>query len=162
MRTSDPTNPNGWEAWNGGSSFNQIASQTFLPFLPQINGSSLNVASPQIIHDSVSQLDILIFTVFGVGNPIYYVTTPSLATPVWSDATPIVGSAQFVSDSAGPVVGFSDANYPSIIDPQAPGYNFDTSGASPMLFYSTSPAAYGGDNYARDVYRVQLSVSYRP
>jgi len=162
IRTADPTNPNGWQAWNGGSTFNPIASQNFLPFLPQSNGASLDAASAQIIYDTVAQSCILIFTVNSGSNPIYYMTTPSLATPAWSDAIPIAGSAGFVSDAAGPVTGFNNQNYVSIIDPQAPGYTFDTTAGSPLLFYNTSPGAYGGDNLARDLYRVPLSVTYSP
>jgi hypothetical protein len=60
------------------------------------------------------------------------------------------------------VQGFNDASYPSILDPNSSGYNFEFTNGNPLLFYSTSPAAYGGDNLARDVYRVQLSVTYGP
>jgi hypothetical protein len=67
-----------------------------------------------------------------------------------------------VRDPGGPVTGFNNENYPSNIDPQAPGYGFDSTAGSPMLFYSTSPASHGGDNLARDVYRVPLTTGYGP
>jgi len=162
MRTSDPGNPNGWQAWNGGAVFNDISSQQFLPFLPQSNGAALDVATPQLVYDTVAQCYILFFTRYGQPTSVYYTTTKSLAAPAWSEATAIVGSAQFVSDAAGQVAGFNNENYVSIIDPKAAGFNFDSTSGSPMLFYNTSPAAYGGDNQARDVYRVQLTVNYGP
>jgi len=103
IRTSDFTNPNGWQVWGGGSVYNPVASLQFLAFFPQSNGTSLNAAAPQLIHDTVSGSFLLIFTVFGGVNPVYFMTSPSLAAPVWTDAKPIAGSATLISDPAGPV-----------------------------------------------------------
>jgi hypothetical protein len=88
-------------------------------------------------------------------------TAASLANPVWSDATAIGGTATLLTDPAGNVTGFGDGNYASIIDASSPGFNFEFTGGNPMLFYSTFPIRYGGDNVARDLYRVQLSITYR-
>jgi len=162
LRTSDFTNPNGWQAWDGGSVYNPVASLQFRAFFPQSNGASLDAASPQIIHDTQTGSFILIFTVYGGVNPVYYMTTASLAAPAWSDATAIAGSAALTSDPAGPVQGFNEGNYPSIIDPASAGSNFEFTNGHPQLFYNTSPATYGGDNLARDVYRVPLTISYGP
>ena len=49
-----------------------------------------------------------------------------------------------------------------MLDPNSAGYNFEFTNGAPLFFYSTSPGAYDGDNLARDVYRVQLSVTYSP
>jgi hypothetical protein len=162
LRTSDFTDPNGWQAWSGGGVYEPLANLNFKTFLPQISGAAQDAPTPQLIRDSVTQRCVMIHTLFGGSNAVYYATTASLANPSWSDSLPIAGTAQLTTDPAGPVQGFNDANYPSILDPSSGGYNFEFSTASPLLFYSTSPGAYGGDNLARDVYRVPLSVTYGP
>jgi len=161
LRTADITSAAGWQAWTGGSTFQPVANGQFQTFSPEQNGSPLSAAPPQIIYDTTAKQYILIFTLFGGSNPVYYMTTTSLATPSWSDAVTIGGTAGLVTDPAGNIVGFNDGNYTSIIDASSPGYNFEFTGGSPMLFYSTFPANYGGDNIARDLYRVQLSITYR-
>jgi hypothetical protein len=162
IRTSDFTDPNGWQAWSGGSVYEPLANLNFKTFLPQVNGAAMDAPTPQLIRDTVTERYVMIHTLFGGSNAVYYATTASLATPSWSDSVPIGGTAQLTTDPAGPVQGFNDANYPSILDPNSGGYNFEFTSGNPLLFYSTSPAAYGGDNLARDVYRVQLAVTYGP
>lgn len=161
IRTNDITNPNGWQAWISGSTYGPVSQENFGVFLPQRDGKSLNAPSPQIIFDTNAQCYILIHTIFGGSNAVYYMTTKSLANPSWSESTPIPGTLQLITDPAGPVQGFNDANYPSILDSSSGGFNFEFTSGSPLLFYSTAPAQYGGDNLARDVYRVQLSVTYQ-
>jgi len=162
IRTSDFTDPNGWQAWSGGSVYEPLANLNFKTFLPQVNGAATDAPTPQLIRDTVTERYVMIHTLFGGSNAVYYATTASLATPSWSDSVPIGGTAQLTTDPAGPVQGFNDANYPSILDPSSGGYNFEFTSGNPLLFYSTSPGAYGGDNLARDVYRVQLAVTYSP
>jgi len=160
LRTADFTSPNGWQAWNGGNSFNPVSSLQFKAFLPQYQGSGLDASSPQLIHDTVSNSFVIIFSVYTAGSPVYYVTTSALAAPAWSDAVPIGGSAQLTTDAAGPVQGFDNENYVSIIDPASAGSNFEFTAGTPQLFYNTSPGSYGGDNLARDLYRVPLTITY--
>jgi hypothetical protein len=173
MRTSDFTDPNGWQAWSGGSTYEPISNQNFRAFFPQQAGATLNASSPQLAYDTTAQVYVAIHTLYGGSNAVYYMTTSSLANPAWSDSTPILGTAQAISDPGGPlqsgggtygpVQGFNDGNYPSILDARSAGYNFEfvSGGGSPYLLYSTHPAEYGGDNLARDVYRLQLSITYR-
>jgi hypothetical protein len=161
MRTNDITNPNGWQAWTSSSTYEPISKLDFGVFLPQQNGSSLNAAPPQIIFDTNAQCYVLIHTLFGGSNAVYYMTTKSLASPGWSQSTPILGTAQLITDPGGPMWGFNDQNYPSIVDANSSGFNFEFTSGSPLLFYNTSPGQYGGDNLARDVYRVQLSITYQ-
>ncbi len=161
MRTNDITNPNGWQAWTSGSTYEPISKQNFGVFLLQQNGSTLNAAPPQIIFDTNAQRYILIHTLYGGSNAVYYMTTKSLANPSWSQSTPILGTAQLITDPGGPVRGFNDANYPSILDNNSKGFNFEFTSGNPLLFYSTFPGQYGGNNLARDVYRVQLSITYQ-
>jgi len=161
MRTNDLTNPGSWQIWQGGSTFGAMNSGTLQPFSPMVNGGSANAAPPQIIYDQNAQCYILIFTIYGQNGAVYYMTTKSLATPDWSAATTITGTANIVSDPGGPVTGFGGDNYVSIIDESSAGYNFEFTTGSPQLFFSTFPSQYGGDNLARDLYRLPLTISYQ-
>jgi hypothetical protein len=134
IRTNDITNPNGWEAWTGGSNFQPLSQGNYSVFLPQRDGKSLNAPAPQIIFDVNAQCYILIHTIYGGVNAISYMTTKSLANPIWSESTPIAGTS---------------------------GFNFEFTSGSPMLFYSTAPGQHGRDNLARDVYRIPLTVTYQ-
>jgi hypothetical protein len=170
MRTNDVTNPNGWQAWTG-SNYQPLSTQNIAVFLPQRNGSQVNAAPPQIIFDTTVQSYILIYTPYSLNscpgaigcgsNAVYYITTKSLANPSWSQSAPILGTAQLVTDPGGPVQGFNDGNYPSILDNASTGFNFEFTSRNPILFWSTFPGQYGGNNLGRDVYRVQLSISYQ-
>ena len=163
LRTDDITNPNNWQVWNAGGTYQPISNGAITVFLPQQNGRALNAPPPQIIFDTVAECYILIHTIAGDGssNPVYFMTTKSLANPAWTDSTPILGTVQLITDPGGAVHGFNDANYPSILDNNSTGFNFEFTSGSPLLFWSTFPAQYGGDNLARDIYMVQLSVTYR-
>ena len=109
----------------------------------------------------MAQAYILIYTPYGTtNNPVYYMTTTSLANPSWSQPAEIGGTAQLTTDPGGPVLGFIAGNYPSILDDSSTGYNFEFTNGSPLLFWSTFPSQYGGDNLARDLYCVQLTTSY--
>jgi len=39
--------------------------------------------------------------------------------------------------------------------------NSGTTNGTPLLFWSTLPSSYGGDNLGRDIYRVHLSITYQ-
>jgi hypothetical protein len=171
IRTNDVTNPNGWQAWTGGSTYQPLSNQNVAVFLPQQNGLQVNAAPPQIVFDTIAQSYILIYTPYSVNscpgavgcgsNAVYYITTKSLANPSWSQATPILGTAQLLTDPGGPLHGFNDGNYPSILDNSSAGFNFEFTSGNPLLFWSTFPGQYGGNNLGRDVYRIQLSVTYQ-
>ena len=161
LRTKDFTNPNGWEAWSSGNDYQPISRLNIGEFLPQQNGMALNAQPPQIIFDTHAQCYIMIFTLYLGSNAVYYATTKTLANPSWSAATPILGTAQLITDPGGPLQGFNGANYPSILDNSSSGFNFEFTNGSPLLFWSTFPGQYGGDNLARDIYRVQLSITYQ-
>jgi hypothetical protein len=161
LRTADFTNPNGWEAWTGGSSYQPLPTQNIAVFLPQQNGTVLNAAPPQIIFDTNAQCYILVNTLYGGNDAVYFMTTKRLANPSWSQSTPIPGTAQLITDPGGPVRGFNDGNYPSILDNSSAGFNFEFTSGSPLLFWSTFPEQYGGNNLGRDVYLLQLSITYQ-
>jgi len=161
LRTVDLTDPGSWQGWEGGSSWAPASTARYKTFLPMQNGQMLNGSSPQIVYDTVAQCYILIHTIFGGSNAVYYMTTRSLASPKWSDTKEIAGTASLVTDPGGPVKGFNDQNYISLLDDASEGINFETTSGSPQLFYNTSPGQYGGDNLGRDIYRLQLTISYR-
>jgi hypothetical protein len=166
IRTSDFTNPSGWEAWFGGSVFHSIRRGHFKTFLPQVNGSELNASQVQLIYDVNAQTYIVIFTLWGTNGPVYYMTTNSLAAPSWSEPQVISGTATFQPDPRGPSnnpcnTGFGPWNYVSDIDSSSAGMNFEFTSGSPWMFYVVNPVICGGNNMDRDVYRVQLSISYQ-
>ena len=162
MRTQNVANPNGWQAWTSGSLYESISQNHFGVFLPQNNGTPLyNAAAPQIVYDTVAQAYILIHPFWAGNKALNYMTTKTLAAPSWSDSKAISGAAKLLTDPAGPVTGFNAANYPSIMDESSAGYNFEFTSGHPLLFFNTFPQQYGGDNTARDLYAVQLTVSYR-
>src|SRR2546426_168266 len=64
IRTSDVTNPNGWQAWTGGGTYQPLSNQNIAVFLPQLNGPI--AAPPQIIFDTNAESYILIFTPYSL------------------------------------------------------------------------------------------------
>jgi hypothetical protein len=120
----------------------------------------------QIIFDVNAHMYIAIFTLWGANGPVYHMTTSSLAAPSWSDAQVISGTATFQPDPNGPVgnacnTGFGPGNYISDLDTNSSGMNFEFTSGSPWLFYVVNPVECGGNNLDRDIYRVQLSISYK-
>jgi hypothetical protein len=166
IRTRDIAEPSGWEAWVSGDVFHPIEWGDFSVFLPEMNGSVMNASQPQIIFDVNAHTYIVIFTLWGANGPVYYMTSRSLAEPSWSDAQVITGTASFQPDPRGPAgnpcnTGFGPGNYVSDIDPNSSGMNFEFTSGSPWMFYVVNPAECGGNNLARDIYRVRLSISYQ-
>ena len=160
MRTADIADPNGWQAWAGARKFVPIAGGMLQTFQPKRRGVALDCAPAQIIYDVNAHCYILIFTLFGGSNPVYFMTTRSLAAPTWSEMAPIAGTERLVTDPVTATRGFNDTNYPSILDPGSAGFNFEYTRGTPLLFFNTSASRPGTDNSARDIYRVQLSVKY--
>ena len=162
IRTNDVTNPNSWQAWTSGSLYEPISKIHFGVFLPQNNGKPLySAAAPQIVYDTVAQSYILVHPFWAGNKALNYMTTKTLANPSWSDSKPIPGTSTLLTDPVGHIQGFNSANYPSIIDKASGGFNFEFTNGHPLLFFNTFPQQYGGDNTARDMYGVQLTVSYR-
>jgi hypothetical protein len=161
IRTSDISNPNGWEVWTGGSSWaSPITSENVGTFLPMLNGvPAAWVPNPyefpgpawnaDIIFDTEAELYILIFTngTPSSSGPVCYMTSQSLAAPVWSDYRPIIGTDTVV---VGATTGFGGPNYVSMIDPNSPGFNFEYTNGNPRLYYVTG----------RKLYQLQLQTTY--
>lgn len=167
MRTADLKRPSSWEAWVSGPLYRPIAGGEFNAFLPHMKGSSLNGSEPQLIYDQKAKVYVAIFTLFGNPGPIYYMTTPSLANPSWSDAVEISGTDSFSVDprnsdpNKGCNKGFEASNYVSLIDNHSAGLNFEFTDGDPWLFYVVNPVRCGGNNLDRDLYRLQIIIDYR-
>jgi hypothetical protein len=164
IRTTDFRNPNGWEAWTGGSTYEPVSNGKYETFHPKSGGTTMATWSPTFIYDTNAQAYILIFCDRSkMTGPIFYMTSKTLASPSWSDYAAIQGSQQVNTDPAvGPdKVGFNAAHFPSIIDPSSSGFNFEsTSSGSPWLFWSTAPGIYNRREFKNEVFRVQLSITY--
>lgn len=177
IRTTDFKSPNNWEAW-GGSGWEPQANNNWGTWYPTYHGATMKVWGITWYYDVTANLYVLVFPGnAGMHEPVYYVTTPSLANMVWSDAVAIVGSELIVTDPLGKPadppgswLGFSGANYPIILDPSCPGFQFDkVLTDSPWLFYCQQPGYYNNRGpawdpsaYRNDVYRIQLKVTYDP
>lgn len=168
IRTTDFTNPNGWEHWVTGSTWQPLTNNSYGVFSPVYLGVTKTAAwSPTWFFDTTAQLYVIIYAgPDSSHSPVFYMTSPSLAAPSWSEARPILGTDELVTDPAGgPWLGFSGAHYPSVLDASSPGFNFEfVSSGQPYLFWSTVPGLYNGRgvNYANvnDVYRTQLQITY--
>lgn len=158
LRTPDLADANAWEAWNGGDRFAPADRSTFETFQPRRDGATLDAAPAELIYDVNARCYILMSTLFGGRNAVFYATTKSLANPSWSDYRPIAGTAELVTGSASAAArGFNDANYPSLIDPDSEGFNFEFTHGRPLLFYITEA---GPGDSGRDVYKIRLSIKY--
>ena len=166
IRTTDLTQPSSWEAWISGTHFEPLANGGYAIFRPKKNGIDLQATQLQMIYDTNATVFVAIFTQ-GEKGAIYYMTTPSLANPSWSEAVAISGTDTFQKDPRSPRQnlicnkGFSSNNYVSLIDSHSAGLNFEFTSGHPWLFYVTNPAECGGDNLARDLYRVLLFFDYK-
>ena len=158
IRTTDFTNPDGWEAWGGGSTWAPVADGTFQPFLPMLNGVPISPTAdeansgfqfpgpggvPDLLYDTVAKQYILTF-VYNQTGAVHYMTSPSLAVPAWSDHVMIAGTAALVSGR------FGGNNYPSLIDHSSPGFSFEFTSGKPFLYYTTG----------LNIWRVPLQTTY--
>jgi hypothetical protein len=163
MRASDPARSSGWEGWVSDDKYVPLNSHTFTAFQP------MDLAGqPQIIYDINARTYVAIFASLAGVGPVYYATTPTLATPTWSAARPIDGTAALQIDprTADPEApcstGFQTGNYVSLIDTHSAGLNFEFTDGDPWLFYTYNPGLRcGGNNLDRDIVRIRLNVGYR-
>lgn len=167
IRTADVSRAQGWEAWSSDGRYVPIGSHAFTAFSPQRNGSPMNAGQAQIIFDTNANVYIAIFVPWQTVGPIYYVTTPTLANPLWSEAIPITRSANVRLNPRGDnqgtkcSTGFQVNNYVSVIDTHSAGLNFEFTDGDPWLFYTYNPAlGCGGSNLDRDIFPLKLGVQY--
>src|SRR5207249_8345578 len=93
MRTRDFTNPNSWEAWSGGSIWEPVSNYNCKTFLPKREGVTLPMTlAPTFIYDTNAQVTICVWRDTSRGiDEVGYITTRSLASPSWSDWSPVLG-----------------------------------------------------------------------
>ena len=163
MRTTDPAHSSGWEGWVSGDEFVPLNGHAFTTFRPMDAAGR-----PQIIYDTNARTYVAIFTPLAGTGPVYYATTPTLASASWSAAHPIAGTATLqinprpVDPDASCSSGFQDGNYVSLVDTHSAGLNFEFTDGDPWLFYTYNPGlGCGGDNLSRDLVRVRLNIEYR-
>jgi hypothetical protein len=153
IRSQDLTNPAGWEAWSGGTTYEPIANQNFKTFYPQKAGVPYSAWNPRMIYDTNARTYIVVFAGDWHNNnaTVYYTTTNSLANPAWSDYALILGMGSgFIADPDVAPTDIHGCMYPTLIDKDSPGFNFEFTGGSPYLVY---PSGQG-------ILRLQLSISY--
>lgn len=165
IRTGDPTRASGWEGWRSGSQYVPLATHAFTAFMPRRASRQLNAGGAQLIYDVNARLYIALFVTWGAAGPAYYMTTPSLADPQWSDAEPIDGTQDLQLNprsAANCSTGFQANNYVSLIDTHSDGLNFEFTDGDPWLFYVFNPALRcDGQNLNRDLLRVKLAIDYK-
>src|SRR5262249_4315241 len=147
--TNDVTQASSWEGWVATNRFVPVATHAYTAFQPVLNNVPSNASPPQLIYDTNARRYIAMFVVYTANNqpgPVYFMTTPSLANPVWSTATLINGTATLqinprASNSAASCsTGFVASNYVSVIDTHSDGLNFEFTDGDPWLFYVYNPA----------------------
>jgi hypothetical protein len=160
IRTNDFTKPDGWTVAIGGGKYSPISTtsvfkwDTFYPKQGGVNCASWNQS---LIYDTNAECWILNF-LDRKANRLYYMTSKTLANPVWSDYAPIEGVPE--------VDPLAFWQYATIIDPTCKGYNFEsTSSGSPYLFWSNDGPLVGDPPHhimsnRSDLCYAQLSITY--
>lgn len=167
LRTRNLAEPVGWEVWSGGGEYRPARLENLQVFAPSERGRPVRVALPQIVFDEKTGRYVLFFTVRGERKGLYYATSRTLAAPEWSEAARVAGTDELVldPDSTQPRdecnLGLIPQNYPSIIDGDSRGNNFEFTDGDPWMFYVVSQARCGGANMKRDIFRIRLRFDYR-
>ena len=159
MRTNDFTNPNNWQAWRGGNTWDLIANRNYKVFNPQLGGVSVPVWPGSVIFDENARTYIVVVNALGSvaqNTPVGYMTTKSLANPSFSDYTAIGGVPQVDPTAFWP--------YTTIIDPDSSGFNFEySSSGHPLLFWNDDGPLVNGHHLIAnrsDIYHAQLAITY--
>jgi len=169
LRTKDISQASGWEVWSGGTEYKTANLSNLKVFTPEEKGKPLTVALPQIIYDDNSKRFVLFFTVYGDRKGLYYSTSRSLEVPEWTEAAQVIGTDDLLldpdfPDKANPCnVGVIPRNYPSILDSDSRGRNFEFTDGDPWMFYVLNRVRCEGGrgNLKRDIYRVKMRFNYR-
>jgi hypothetical protein len=161
IRTNDFTNPNHWQAWSGGNTWDLIANRNYKVFNPQRGGVSVPVWPGSVIFDENARIYIVVANALGSGRvaqntPVGYMTTKSLANPSFSDYTAIEGVPRVDPTAFWP--------YTTIIDPDSSGFNFEySSSGHPLLFWNDDGPLVNGHHLIAnrsDIYHAQLAITY--
>ncbi len=158
IRTTDFTKPDGWTVWIGGGNYSPISTTPVLnwgTFYPKQGGVSYASWNQSLIYDTNAQCWICVFFNKSL-NRLCYMTSKTLASPVWSDYAAIAGVPQVDPIAFWP--------YATIMDPTCTGYNFGSTGSgSPYLFWSNDGPLVDGHHLMTnrsDLCYAQLSITY--
>jgi hypothetical protein len=132
--------------------------------LTQFGGSMVCFSYNSALHKY-----LIMYPSYNSLGSLMYTSTATLANPVWSTPAVVVNSATFDTHTPydPPFVdnspGISAPNYPSVIDPDSPGRNYEYTDGQFFLYYSTNfthldPADYLGNRH-RNLYRVRITVA---
>lgn len=109
-------------------------------------------------YNTVLNQYIAVVGMNGDGFTFGYVASPDMIH--WSAPKPLMKTTfkEFHASHKGS--GVAGQTYPSILDPQSAGLNFEYTGNHPYLYFTRfDPKQKGGTWHNRDLIRVQLDVS---
>lgn len=140
FRSEDPAKPRNWRAWDGRS-FSIRYDDPYKPGLRQPRACQPVSPFPAQVGAVVRRRDsgvwLAVVQAWKDGNdfPVsgfYYATSRNLTD--WSEPRLLMMTRSLYDDACG--AGELNS-YPSILDPQARGRNFDDTGASPWLYWAS-------------------------
>jgi len=163
-RSDDVTNPSHWRAWDGNG-FNVAVNATLyrdanLDPSQHICKPVFNAApSSWTFNTIINQYIAIVGMIGNTGEYNFgFVTSPDMIN--WSLPTEMMATTftQFHQSKRGS--GVAGQTYPSLIDPQSAGLNFEYSGPHPYLYFTRfNPKMKGSTWHNRDLLRVPLTIS---
>lgn len=154
MRTDNLSDPASWRAWDGQSFSVQFANPYDSDLDPAahvcqpVSADEIWTLTYSLTYNEYLGAFVLVGHAVHVDTPgFYYALSHDLIN--WTPRT-LLMEADLVQTTGTPS---SYLAYPSLLDPESPGLNFDVTGQTPYLFYSRFNDASSGDV---DLVRVQV------
>ncbi|CAM3055828.1 Uncharacterised protein [Legionella steigerwaltii] len=162
-RSDDVSKPGRWRAWNG-KDFSVVVNAT--PYRDKTIDPTQHLCTPVFsappsswTYNTLLKQYVATVGIREGGSLFFgYVTSPDMIN--WSQPQKIMKTTftEFHASHRGS--GVVGQTYPSILDPQSPGLNFEYSGQTPYLYFTRfNPKVKGGTWHNRDLMRVPLQVS---
>lgn len=159
-RTDDVSQPSHWRAWDGND-FTVRANVTVYrekDINPAQYVCKPVFSAPPSSWSYNTVLHQYLATVGMPGDVFGFITSKDMIH--WSEPKQLMQTTfqEFHASRRGS--GVSGQTYPSIIDPESPGMNFEYTGAHPYLYFTRfNPKQKGETWHNRDLIRVPLQVS---
>lgn len=157
IRTDNLADPRSWRAWDGHAFRIEFANPYISEVDPldhicqPVSPDAIGALTHSLTYNDYLGAFILLGHAVHVDTPgFYYALSRDLIH--WTPRT-LLMEADLVQTSSTPG---SYLAYPSLLDPQAPGFNFDVTGQTPYLFFSRFNDASAGDV---DLMRVQVTFT---